>query len=59
MDRAPAPNLRIAFEVARQYMHAGIMFVCVPVDTDEQHAEAANLAASNLNKMIKDAESEE
>lgn len=59
MNRAPASNLRIALEVASQYTQAGIMFVCVPVDTDEQHAEAANLAASNLNKMIKDAESEE
>lgn len=59
MDRAKPSVLRNALQVAHEYVRAGITFVCVPVDTDEQHTEAATMAARNLNGMIKDAEGEE
>ena len=59
MDRAKPSALRNALQLAHEYARAGITFVCVPVDTDEQHTEAAAMAARNLNSMIKDAEDEE
>lgn len=59
MDRAKPSVLRNALQIAHEYVRAGITFVCVPVDTDEQHTEAASMAARNLNSMIKDADAEE
>lgn len=59
MERAKPTVLRNALQVAHEYVRAGITFVCVPVDTDEQHVEATVMASRNLNSMIKDAEDEE
>lgn len=59
MERAKPSVLRNAIQIAHEYVRAGITFVCVPVDTDEQHTEAASMAARNRNSMIKDSEPKE
>lgn len=59
MDRAKPSVIRNALTVAHDYAKAGLTFVCVPVDSDQQHAEAVAMAARNINSMLESLEDEE
>ena len=59
MDRAKPAVIRNALSLAHEYAKAGLSFVCVPVDTDEQNQQAVEMAARNLDTMIKDSEQSE
>lgn len=59
MERAEPAVIRNALRLAHDYAKAGLTFVCVPVDTDEQHQQAIDMAARNLDTMIKDSEQSE
>lgn len=59
MDRAKPAVIRNALSLAHEYARAGLTFVCVPVDTDEQHKQAIDMANRNLGAMIKDSEKSE
>lgn len=57
--RASVPDIRQSMEMANDFMHAGVAFVCVPYFDGTQKIAAAALAASNLDSVyFEEAESE-
>lgn len=52
MIPANVSDLRRAAEIANTYVKSRIMFVCIPVESDEDHVYLSNLAQQRLTKMI-------
>lgn len=57
--RASVPDIRQSMEMANEFMHAGVPFVCVPYFDDTQKIAAAALAASNLDSVCFEDDSNE
>lgn len=58
MNRASPADLRKAMEMANALTKAGIRFVCMPADSDAEHAALLNQADQRLEQMAQEAEAQ-
>jgi hypothetical protein len=58
MNRASPIDLRKAAEVANTFLKAGILFVCVPVLDEADHAALVEQSGRRLDQMAQEAEAQ-
>lgn len=59
MNRASPSELRKSLEAARAMVQAGILFVPMPVLSQQDHAELANQMQNRLDTMAVEAEKDD
>ncbi len=59
MNRAHPAQLRGAGEVAQTFIKAGILFVCVPVLSDDDHKDLVRQSEDRLERLAQIVEAEE